>query len=618
MYDPKFIEKLEKELSLNPKAYQSKVTMLALLGNLYIVFGIVVLLVLLFLACLSILVLKAFAIKIIIPVAIFLYIIIRSLWVSIEKPQGIEISKHDAPQLFLIIDDLSQKLNSPNFHHVLITEDFNAAVVQRAKLGIFGWYENYLIIGLPMLQSLTVEQLTSVLAHEFGHLSKNHARTANWIYRQRIRWVQLYMLIEQNSSKIDIIFRPFFKRFVPYFTAYSFPIARANEYEADKISVDLTSVETVAETLSTVNVIGCYLSEEFWPKIFNRTEDLPNPNIAPYLGYVQQLSEYIQTDTTSHWLEKSLSLRTDFEDTHPSLSDRLRAIGQPAKVVFAEQGNTADSLLGQRLTEITAVFDHKWQTEVLEAWQQQYQDIQQQKEYLVQINEKLAQSFELSLEEKFDQVDLTDRIMHQPAVAFQLMEKLYQEQQDHPLANFMYGRYLINQKNASAVAVLEKAMQLHEFNTLRCCELLYQYYNEQDDQLQAEKYQQLFEARTELEYNAMKERESVSAKDQFIAHELSQDQVDDLLAQLREFSNIKKVFLVRKQTSFLSHIPCYVLAFSIKQGFGKISEDAVIQTMRFLHEKVQFPGETFLMSLDLQQNSKIKRKMSQLVSAKII
>jgi len=33
MYDPKFIEKLEKELSLNPKAYQSKVTMLALLGN---------------------------------------------------------------------------------------------------------------------------------------------------------------------------------------------------------------------------------------------------------------------------------------------------------------------------------------------------------------------------------------------------------------------------------------------------------------------------------------------------------------------------------------------------------------------------------------------------------
>jgi len=113
MYDPKFIEKLEKEQRSNPKAYQSKVAMLALLGNLYIAFGIAVLVILLILACLSILVLKAFAIKIIIPVAVFLYLIVRSLWVSIEKPQGIEISKHEAPELFAVIDELSQKLNSP-------------------------------------------------------------------------------------------------------------------------------------------------------------------------------------------------------------------------------------------------------------------------------------------------------------------------------------------------------------------------------------------------------------------------------------------------------------------------------------------------------------------------
>lgn len=46
----------------------------------------------------------------------------------------------------------------------------------------WGMMKNYLIIGLPLMQSLSTEQLTSVLAHEFGHLSKNHARAANWIY----------------------------------------------------------------------------------------------------------------------------------------------------------------------------------------------------------------------------------------------------------------------------------------------------------------------------------------------------------------------------------------------------------------------------------------------------
>lgn len=211
MYDQQVIERLECELRENPKAYHWKVKILAWLGNLYIAFGVVVLAVLLILACLSILVLKAFAIKIIIPVAIFLYVIIRSLWITVEKPQGISIRSNDAPELFKIIDDLSLKLNSPNFHHVLITEDFNAAVVQIPRLGIFGWHDNYLIIGLPLMQSLSIEQLTSVLAHEFGHLSKNHAKEANWIYRQRIRWAQLYMLVEQNASRIDIIFRPFKK-----------------------------------------------------------------------------------------------------------------------------------------------------------------------------------------------------------------------------------------------------------------------------------------------------------------------------------------------------------------------------------------------------------------------
>lgn len=79
MYDQKLIEKLERELRENPKAYQSKVTMLAIIGNIYIAFGILILLVLLIVSCLSILVLKALAIKIIAIVGVFLFVVIRSL-----------------------------------------------------------------------------------------------------------------------------------------------------------------------------------------------------------------------------------------------------------------------------------------------------------------------------------------------------------------------------------------------------------------------------------------------------------------------------------------------------------------------------------------------------------
>ena len=618
MYNQETIARLEQELRENPKAYHRKVKILAWLGNLYIAFGVVILLMLLVLACLSILVLKAFAIKIIIPVAIFLYVIVKSLWITVEKPQGISIQAKDAPELFKIIDDLSLKLNSPHFHHVLITDDFNAAVVQTPRLGLFGWYENYLIIGLPLMQSLSVEQLSSVLAHEFGHLSKNHAKTANWIYRQRIRWAQLYQLVELNASRIDIIFRPFFKKFVPYFASFSFPVARANEYEADKISVELTSAETVAQTLTTVNVVGCYLSEEFWPTIFKHAENMPKPTISPYLGYVNQLSEFSEPHKTKQWLDQSLKLQTNLEDTHPSLMDRLAAIGQTAQLLFAEKGRTADLLLGDQLSKITTTFDHKWQNDVLSVWQQHHQHIQQQKEYLSQLNEKSEQGKELSTEERFAQVELTETVLHQPDIAFGLMKKLYEEDQGNALANYIYGRFLLERKDQTGCAILERSAQLNEFYQVKVYEMLYQFYHEQEINFEAEKYQQLMSERVELEQFAMKEREEVGFKDHFLPHGLTQEALDDLLQQLRKYTGIQQVWFVQKQVQYLKHIPCYILGFSLKKGFGKVDIEAIVQTAKALHENVIFPGETFLLCFDMDENQKIKKNIKCIQAAQII
>ena len=59
---------------------------------------------------------------------------------------------------------------------------------------------------------------------------------------------------------------PFLNWFVPYFSG-SFPLARANEYEADAISVRLTSSRTVADALTSMEVVGGYLSDFYWPQI---------------------------------------------------------------------------------------------------------------------------------------------------------------------------------------------------------------------------------------------------------------------------------------------------------------------------------------------------------------
>jgi len=183
------VNKLEKQANERPDRYTLKVVLLALLGNAYI--GAILLLIVALLGALlaSAMLLKALAIKPIIVVGVFLWMIIRALWIKVGRPTGLEVKSGQTPELFKLVDDMRRQVSAPRIHHILITEDLNAAVVQLPRLGVFGWSKNYLLLGLPLMKLLTVDQFKAVLGHEFGHLSKGHGKIANWIYRQRLRWV---------------------------------------------------------------------------------------------------------------------------------------------------------------------------------------------------------------------------------------------------------------------------------------------------------------------------------------------------------------------------------------------------------------------------------------------
>jgi len=54
-------------------------------------------------------------------------------------------------------------------------------VVQSPREGIVGWPRNYLLIGLPLMKTLSVDQFEAVLAHELGHVARGHGKVSNWI-----------------------------------------------------------------------------------------------------------------------------------------------------------------------------------------------------------------------------------------------------------------------------------------------------------------------------------------------------------------------------------------------------------------------------------------------------
>jgi Zn-dependent protease with chaperone function len=230
------IERMERFAIERPAAYRRRVYGLAALGYGYMLFVVLVLLVLTTLAVSSFLYLKGLAVKLILVTGALLTAVLRSLWVKQEPPKGEKVSATDAPELFKVLRDLQQRLQTPAIHTVLVTTAFNAGVSQVPRLGVLGWHRNYLVLGLPLMKGLTVEQFKAVLGHELGHLSRGHARTANWIYRMRMIWTQLESAFARKNHWGSGLIRRFFKWYIPYFNAISFPFARANEYEADAAS----------------------------------------------------------------------------------------------------------------------------------------------------------------------------------------------------------------------------------------------------------------------------------------------------------------------------------------------------------------------------------------------
>lgn len=611
------VDGLESEARRNPGGYRAKVLMLALLGNAYLG-AIVALLGLLFILLLaSILWLKALGVKLALVVGAFLWLIGRALWLRIEPPHGTEVTAREALALFAMIEGLRRELRAPQFHHVLVTDEFNAGVVQAPRLGIFGWPRNYLLIGLPLMKSLTVEQFKAVLAHEFGHLARGHGRLSNWIYCQRLRWGRLIEVLEAAESKGGFLFKPFLRWYAPYFNAYSFPLARANEYEADATSARLSSPRAAAEALTGVNVVGSYLAERFWPEIHKQSYEQPQPRFMPYVGMAGRLTQEVDEASSRGWLQQALQQPTTVDDTHPALKQRLEAIGQEPRLSLPAAGEAADRLLGNALHAITEAFDQRWRDNVLPAWEERYNKMQEGRRTLAELNAKHATGAALSLQEAYDRATLTDLVGADADGALAQFRALCARAPDDATACFALGVRLIGRDDAEGARLLERTLQRDERAIVKCSELLRDYHWRGGRKEQAEAWHRRLLERAAEEQAAEKERSQVTLKDKFERHGLADGDLAQLLEQLRAVPGLRKAYFVRKRVAYLTHRPLFVLGYRASIPFQPGVKKRAAAVMQAIQEQVQFPGETLIVNVE-GENYRFGRKFAWMRGSRVL
>ncbi|MEA3177333.1 MAG: hypothetical protein QOI59_856 [Gammaproteobacteria bacterium] len=480
------ITRMEALAASNPAAYRRRVFALAILGYGYLLLVVTVLLALCAVLLASIVYLQVIAVKLLLLVGGPLWLVLRSMWVELQPPAGERLTKLRVPGLFQMLGDLRKRLRTPRIHHVLLTPDFNAGVMQVPRLGLLGWHRNYLFIGLPLMKSLTVEQFQAVLAHELGHLSGGHARAGNWIYRLRLIWQRLEAAFSQTSHWGAAPIRAFFKWYIPRFSATSFPLARANEYEADAAALNLTSARSAAQALTAVSIVGSYLSEKYWPKIHSAARELPQPAFAPYSEFMATAIQDVPAHELQSWQETALAGRTSYDDTHPSLADRLKAMGVAAEFAPPLAGDSAERLLGAERARLESAFDAQWRERVAESWKQVHENT---RTHRLRLSELRSQAVQTGLDERkaLELADLEEDVGEGSVASLRMRRALVAKYPESAPARFSLARQLLRTVDVDGVALMEALIEKEPNAFLAGAQLLQDYYwrrNERDLALQ--------------------------------------------------------------------------------------------------------------------------------------
>lgn len=244
---------------------------------------------------------------------------------------SVELKRDRLTSLWGMIDNIVKEAGG-EAPRVLIVPEANASMEERTvMLGLFGG-TRVLRIGLPLLLCLDDEELTAVLAHEFGHYAGGHSYYTAVTHRgtdameQVLRSVRTLMA---NSPEISAFLRianfPVVG-FARFYQRTTLSTRRELELEADRFAGVVSSDEVVVRALRRVYGLACSW-DDFSKRFLASSAELGNFPDNATAAYRTMLADPDYSKELEAQGESALPSIERSGESHPSLSRRVEELG---------------------------------------------------------------------------------------------------------------------------------------------------------------------------------------------------------------------------------------------------------------------------------------------------
>lgn len=272
--------------------------------------------------------------------------------------RGIQITAEDEPALFALIEEVVSEVGTKLPKKVFLVPDVNASVFYDSNFwSLFLPIRKNLNIGLGLINTVSVAEFKSLLAHEFGHFSQRSMTVGSYMYYvNRL----IYNLLYENTSyenlaakiqeyvgifswfvygalKVVVWVQVLLQKIHKLIHLHYYALSREMEFHADAVAAHVAGADSAVSLL-----LRTHLADYAYNQVLGYyNERIPNhvktENIYPQqyfvMNYVAAESDIPVKDglpratqeDSSRYNKSKLMLNNQWA-SHPSIEDRIRAI----------------------------------------------------------------------------------------------------------------------------------------------------------------------------------------------------------------------------------------------------------------------------------------------------
>jgi Zn-dependent protease with chaperone function len=253
-----------------------------------------------------------------------------------EQP-GVAVGPRDEPELWRTVGELATRVKTRVPDEIRLVPEVNAAVSEDARLLGLIPGRRYMYVGVPLLLTLSADEMRAVLCHELGHYSGSHTRLGGITYRGRTSLIRTIQRLHGHA-----IIRGVFYGYATLYFRVSQAVSRRQELEADAAAVTVAGRRPMGDALRKVRASAA--AWDFYVSTYCRlivpAQARPADLFAGFYTLYNEPSMGAELAKVMDAPEE----RSPY-DSHPSVAERIAAIQRLPEPAVRPDPRPALSLL---------------------------------------------------------------------------------------------------------------------------------------------------------------------------------------------------------------------------------------------------------------------------------